>query len=294
MTEFSAPRQARWFLPSLRRLRHVGIVAVVAAAAKVLVGLQAAPASAADPCAAPVTSVIACENSKQGDAPGDWQVNGSGDATVQGYATSISVNVGGTVQFKIKSTASSYHIDILRLGYYQGNGARKIVGAMRPTAALPQTQPPCKTDTQPTGLIDCGNWAVSASWTVPSDQVSGLYLAHLVRDDTGGSSLVPFVVRNDASHSDIVVQTSDETWQAYNTYGGNSLYTCTTNCPSGSPTGYKGASKVSYNRPFHTAEDDSGRSWFMYAEYDMIRFLERNGYDISYMSGLDVATKGSL
>ena len=31
-------------------------------------------------------------------------------------------------------------------------------------------------------------------------------------------SLIPFVVRNDASHSDILFQTSDETWQAYNTY----------------------------------------------------------------------------
>ena len=146
--------------------------------------------------------------------------------------------------------------------------------------------------TRRTGLIDCGNWSVSASWAVPSTAVSGLYLAHLVR--TTGGSLIPFVVRNDASHSDIVVQTSDETWQAYNTYGGNSLYTCTVNCPAGSPTAYKGASKVSYNRPFHTALDDSGRSWFMYAEYDMIRFLERNGYDVSYISGLDTATSGSL
>ena len=32
----------------------------------------------------------------------------------------------------------------------------------------------------------------------------------------------------------------------------------------------------------------------MYAEYDMIRFLERNGYDVSYISGLDTATNGSL
>ena len=32
----------------------------------------------------------------------------------------------------------------------------------------------------------------------------------------------------------------------------------------------------------------------MYAEYPMIRFMEANGYDVSYMSGLDVATKGPL
>src|SRR5262249_11411560 len=115
----------------------------------------------------------------------------------------------------------------------------------------------------------------------------------LVRNDTGGSSLIPFVVRNDASHSDVLFQTSDETWQAYNTYGGNSLYTCSSNCPPGSPAAYKGASKVSYNRPWHTALDDSGRSWFMYTEYPMIRFLEENGYDVSYISGADMSQSGA-
>ncbi len=204
----------------------------------------------------------------------------------------MSVNVGQTESFKIDTPAASYHIDILRIGYYGGDGARKIVSDMLPTAKLPQTQPACINDTAPTGLIDCGNWSVSASWTVPANAVSGLYIAHLVRNDTGGDSLIPFVVRNDASHSDILFQTDDETWQAYNTYGGNSLYQCTVNCPPGNPEAYKGADKVSYNRPFHSAADDNGASWFMYAEYPMIRFLEANGYDVSYTSGVDVSQPG--
>ena len=55
--------------------------------------------------------------------------------------------------------------------------------------------------------------------------MSGIYFAKLVRTDgTGGSSHIFFVVRNDASHSDLLFQTSDTTWQAYNDYGGNSLY----------------------------------------------------------------------
>ena len=52
-----------------------------------------------------------------------------------------------------------------------------------------------------------------------------------------------FVVRDDTGQSDILLQTSDTTWQAYNDYGGNSLY-------SGQPAGR--AYKVSYNRPFVT------------------------------------------
>ena len=167
-------------------------------------------------------------------------------------------------------------------GYHMTTSATKVAIP----ATLPQTQPACDTDA--TGLIDCGNWAVSASWTVPATAVSGVYIAHLVRDDTGGSSHIVFIVRNDSSHSDMIFQTSDETWQAYNSYGGNSLYTCADNCPPPSNAIYTGASKVSYNRPFHTADDNQGTSWVMYAEYPMIRFLEANGYDVSYTSGIDV------
>ena len=111
---------------------------------------------------------------------------------------------------------------------------------MAPTATLPQTQPACLSQAS-TGLVDCGNWAVSASWAVPADAISGLYVAHLVRDDTGGDSLIPFVVRNDSSHSAIVFQTSDASWEAYNTYGGgNSLYQCSIVCPPGQPARVQG------------------------------------------------------
>ena len=253
---------------------------------------------AARPAAAACANTIACENQLPGDPTSDWMVNGIGDSTIQGFATSMSVQPGDTESFKINTPAKSYHIDILRVGYYQGDGARKVVSGMLPTASLPQTQPTCLSGPTGTGLIDCGNWGVSASWTVPTTAVSGLYLAHLVRNDTGGSSIIPFVVRSDSSHSDILFQTSDETWQAYNSSGGNtsavnSLYTCSDNCPSGSPEAYKGASKVSYNRPWHTPLDDNGRDWWSDYEYPMIRFLEANGYDVSYTSGVDMSQPGA-
>ena len=65
---------------------------------------------------------------------------------------------------------------------------------------------------------------MSGSWAVPATATSGIYFAKLVRLDTGGASHIVFIVRNDASTSDLVFQTSDTTWQAYNNYGGNSLY----------------------------------------------------------------------
>ncbi|MDA0161538.1 DUF4082 domain-containing protein [Solirubrobacter ginsenosidimutans] len=233
---------------------------------------------------------VACENAKPGSAPSTWQVDGAGSSTIQGYATTMSVNKGETIRFRVKTPSTSYHIDIFRLGYYGGNGARLQAGGIRPTATLPQTQPACIT-TAATGLIDCGNWALSASWAVPADAVSGVYIALLKRDDASGASQIPFVVRDDASNSQMLLRTSDSTWQAYNSYGGNSLYACTVSCPPGNPKTYKAAFSVSYNRPFDgTLPQDGGRSYLFYAEYQFIRFVERNGFDVSYTSQADVAS----
>ena len=227
----------------------LAVAALVVALASVVAVSTAPPAAAA--CGNPLLARTRCLVTR----PATGRSAAPGDSTIQGFATSMSVNAGRhrVVQDQdpgVERTTSTS----CGSGYYQGNGARKVASnaAAGRAAADPAGVPERRRSR--TGLIDCGNWAVSASWAVPSDAVSGVYLAHLVRDDTGGASLIPFVVRNDASHSDIVFQTSDETWQAYNTYGGNSLYTCTVNCPPGSPPAYKGASKVSYNRPFHTAD----------------------------------------
>jgi hypothetical protein len=260
----------------------------------VLGALSAATPALAETECASAPNPIVCENALPGDPPSDWQVQGAGDPTIKGFATSMSVKAGQTISFKINTPASSYHIDILRLGYYGGDGARMIAPGIKPTAQLPQSQPACLTDSS-TGLIDCGNWGVSASWTVPSNAVSGVYIAHLVRNGTGGESQIPFVVRNDSSHAPILLQTSDATWEAYNAYGGNSLYTCTVACPPGNPKAYKAAYAVSYNRPFDGAlSTDSGASALYYAEYQMIRWLEKNGYNVSYTSESEVDQNGSL
>lgn len=170
------------------------------------------------------------------------------------------------------------------MGYYQGNGARLIAGIL-PSAKLPQTQPACLTDAS-VGLVDCGNWAVSASWTIPTTAVSGIYFADLVRNDTGGANQIIFVVRNELSHSDVVFQTADETWHAYNGFGGHSFY----GPASGFDLTNRGY-KVSYNRPFEYIENESQP---FYAEYPMVRWLEANSYDVSYISSVDSARNGTL
>jgi hypothetical protein len=243
--------------------------------------LQVQSAIAADICAAPTNAIVA-ENCLAGNPSTEWDINGVGDPSIQGFATDISVNRGETVNFKIKTNATSYRLDIYRMGYYGGMGARKVATVQ--VLNRPQTQPNCLNDGA-TGLIDCGNWAVSASWAVPTNATSGIYFAKVVRTDTGGASHIVFIVRDDASTSDLLFQTADTTWQAYNSYGGNSLYT-------GSPAGR--AYKVSYNRPFNTRVVDGGQDWLFATEYPMVRWLEANGYDVSYFTGMDSDRYGNL
>jgi N,N-dimethylformamidase beta subunit-like, C-terminal/Domain of unknown function (DUF4082)/Bacterial Ig-like domain/Bacterial Ig domain len=233
-------------------------------------------------CVTPVNAIVA-ENCLIGNPSTEWDIAGIGDASIQGFSTDISVNKGGTVSFKIDTNANAYSLDIYRMGYYGGMGARKVA-TVQPLAVLPQNQPACLNDAA-TGLVDCGNWQVSASWNVPLDAMSGIYFAKVIRADTNGASHIFFIVRDDASNSDMLFQTSDTTWQAYNTYGGNSFYT-------GSPAGR--AYKLSYNRPFNTRSIDNGQDWVFNSEYPMVRWLEANGYDVTYTTGVDSDRQGNL
>src|SRR4051794_22703736 len=270
--------QARAFLD----VKQVAIASIAALAIVVTAVVVGPAVGAADPCT-PIVNPIACENSKPGTPQSTWDISGAGSSTIQGFATDISVNRGQAVQFKVKTPAKSYRLDIYRMGYYGGTGARQIT-SVNTSASLPQSQAACSNDST-TGLIDCSNWKVSASWAVPSTAVSGIYFAKLVRTDgTSGSSHIFFVVRDDSSTSAVLFQTSNTTWEAYNTYGGNSLYT-------GGPAGR--AYKVSYDRPF-TTRSGMAEDWVFNSEYPMVRWLESNGYDVSYMAGVDTARNGAL
>ena len=224
---------------------------------------------------------IACENTARGSPPSSWEIVGAGDPSIQGYARPFSVNHGSVVHFRVKTDAPQFHLDIYRLGYYGGAGAR-LVATVIPNSSLSQHQPTCQLDV-PTRLLDCGNWRDSATWSIPRRAVSGVYVAKVVRDSgPRGASHVIFVVRDDESRADLGFQTSDMTWEAYNTYGGYGMYR-----PTGKPPHQ--SYRASYHRPFATRGLAGGRNWFFNAEYPMVRFLEANGYDTTYFTGLDTA-----
>ncbi|CAN7756162.1 DUF4082 domain-containing protein [Rhizobium leguminosarum] len=268
----------------------------------------AAPVAAAAAAATAATpNKIALENMKQGNPISEWGLEGDGKGTIQGFATEISTNIGQTVDFKIATDSTHYRIDIYRMGYYGGAGARKV-DSIEKSLTTAQIQPHPIVDMS-LGLIDCGNWSVSASWQIPADAVSGVYFAKLVREDgTADASIIPFVVRDDASTSNVVFQTSDTTWQAYNAWGGASLYYGEVPVDPADMIGYLPpncscglqaigrASAVSYNRPIITNTSPIGGShdYIFGVESSAISWLEQNGYDVSYISGVDATRNGAL
>ncbi|MEV0203375.1 DUF4082 domain-containing protein [Nonomuraea sp. NPDC050691] len=279
------------------RPRVIAATGPMAARAAVASTLESRPSKAA-PAAAdprkgarrarqgcPPGSIICEENELPGNPPSEWDIIGAGSPDIQGYPTEISVNHGNTIQFKISTPATDYRLDIYRFGYYGGMGAR-LITTIQPSVALPQTQPACASDPA-TGLVDCGTWAVSASWAVPATAVTGVYEAKLVREDgTPGESQILFVVRDDQRPSDLLFKTSDTTWQAYNRFGGNSLY-------FGQPANR--AYKVSYNRPITTRGVSNGPpNYFFNSEYPMLRWIERNAFDVGYISSIDAAARPGL
>ena len=271
---------------------------------------------------------IVRENRLPGDPPTEWDINGWGDPTIQGFGHDISINRGETIFFKIKTDSTDYRIDIYRMGYYGGMGARRV-DTIKPSVKLPQHQPEGMRD-ETTHLYDCGNWAISASWQAPPDATSGIYFARLIRQDSDPvgwradnsrespaerppasphaygalghgrlanalreprASHIYFVVRHDDSNSDIIFQTSDTTWQAYNPYGGYCTYG---RVNPGNPRGIgipPRAYKVSYNRPLKTRHYRAVNMVFN-AEYPFVRWLESNGYDVTYFTGVDSDRRG--
>ena len=241
-------------------------------------------------------NAIVLENEKAGTPESIWQISpGQDSTTLQGFTTSMSTNVGGEVDFKIDNLTGNgnYQIDIYRLGYYGGDGAR-LVDTIQHQSTTAIVQPNPITDPS-TGLVDAGNWSVTDSWNMPSDAVSGVYVANIVQGDPSNPTQIfqiPFDVKDTSSTSDIVFQTADETWQAYNGWGGADLYGGNGPAPTGA------AYAVSYNRPITTFDSsgaESGAQDSLFgAEYSAIYWLEENGYDVSYISGMDTATNGVL
>ena len=213
--------------------------------------------------------------------------NAAGDATgqIKGYWSATSVRQNETITLYVTVNPSqTYALDIYRLGWYQGTGARLRLheGSLSGT-----TQSPCVPDAT-TGLIAC-DWSASYTLSVPSDWTSGVYLG-LLTNAQGFQNYVLFVVRDDRP-APFLYQQNIMTNQAYNNYPndgrtGKSLYTYNS-YGANTISGETRAVKVSFDRPYA----DFG---FPQAdEMEFIRWIERMGYDVTYSTNVDTHADGA-
>ncbi|BAZ53359.1 Ig domain protein group 1 domain protein [Nostoc sp. NIES-4103] len=239
---------------------------------------------------------IIIENRKIGTT--DWQLtNPATQREIEGYASLTSVNRGEEIKLFVNTKEPSYTIEVFRMGWYNGAGGRLILPAIQ---RIGVKQPNPIVD-QVTGLIEC-NWKdpyilkISNNYGDSTEWVSGIYLAKLTASKSNKQSYIIFVVRDDSRPSDILFQSSVTTYQAYNNWGGMSLYRWNSRG--------KQAYKVSFNRPY-AASPNSAAAYGMGAgefltnlqpkrrtssagwEYNMVRWLESSGYDVTYCTDVD-------
>ncbi|MEL6310177.1 MAG: N,N-dimethylformamidase beta subunit family domain-containing protein, partial [Chloroflexota bacterium] len=197
---------------------------------------------------------------------------------IEGYASVESINIGESIDFHVSTIDTSYFIDIYRIGWYGGMGGRWVDGYGPFTGTfygVPSADPS-------TGYLDA-DWPVAMTLTTTADWESGYYVARLTTD-TNQIGYIIFILRNDSEAADIMYVPPISTYQAYNNWGGQSVY-------GFNSVGRQAAYNVSFNRPY-AAADGAGRLFG--GDYQMIRWLERNGYDATYASSYDLHTDSTL
>ena len=235
---------------------------------------------------------ISRENMLQGSDA--WQIPHGKAATtqIQAYAGATSVLPGQKLTFyvSLQTDNAPFSVEVYRLGWYGGAGGRlmtsqfNIVGHTQgyydPKENLLVGCPSCRSDPQ-THLLEA-NWQPSYVLTIGADWTTGIYLAKFI-DGTGLQTYVPFDVRGN-DHSAYVAVTPDTTYAAYDTWGGASLYELDDTVP-GEDLNAARASKVSFDRPYL---EGNGSSQVLLYEVYAIHWWERQGYDISYISDVDL------
>ena len=264
--------------------RDAGVVdppVIPADAGPVAVHPDAGPPPIPDAGPPPVTptSPVAAENALPGtDA---WvMTHVAGQGRLEGYAGDVSVNHGDAVDIHVSADVpTDVHWELYRMGWYGGKGGR-LIATGGPFAVAHQPAPAVN---PATGLVECA-WPVSLVLHTDRSWVSGIYMLNLIRAD-GLRRFVPIVIRDDERKNAAVIQASVATWQAYNDWGGESLYSDALGLVGGH------AREVSFDRPY---TDGFGAGEFFNFEDSLVQWVESHGYDVTYLTNVDVHRDPSL
>ncbi len=239
----------------------------------------------------PVSSAIVAENAKRGDAW--WVTTPQQPGDIWGYASTTSAVHGDDVTLFVSTTAPHFHVEAYRMGYYQGIGGR-LVWQSDEVAGAVQAQPVV---VAPTNTVEC-HWTPSLTVRIDPTWPPGAYLLKLV-GPTGQQQFVPLCVRDDQSTAAVVLLHCVTTWQAYNRWGGYSLYygntggkLSFTHAPGGG--NYQNRARiVSFDRPYDW-DWASGAADFVGNELPVVFHAEKLGLDVTNWTDVDLHARGDL
>ncbi|MGW2377465.1 N,N-dimethylformamidase beta subunit family domain-containing protein [Kitasatospora sp. NPDC001683] len=224
----------------------------------------------------------------KGDAPdeqslpgnADWEITDPGrPGAVEAFADRVSVPPGESFGLHVSTPAAAFTVSAYRMGWYGGARARlvwrreHVPGAEQAAPHVDQATRTVLTGWQRTLAVDTAGWP------------EGAYLLRLDAEDGSGRSYVPLTVRSASTAGRTVVMSAPATWQAYNEWGGYSLY----NGPTG--TLATRSLRVVFDRPY---DYDHGAGLFLVYEAPLIALAEKLGLPLAYTTGIDVARDPGL
>ena len=225
---------------------------------------------------------VAAENAKPGTTA--WTIApaaiGRQDA-IEGYTDQISVASGESFRLFVSTTSAQFTATAYRMGYYGGAGGRRIWQS----GAITGRHQTAQSFDKSTNTVEC-LWQPSvtvgtAGWP------EGDYLIKLVASNGNGQRYVPITVRSTATAGRIVLVAGVTTWQAYNGWGGYSLY--------GGPRGHSQRSyAVSFDRPYLDYNAHDGDGLFFQFDQGIVEFAEQHGLAVAYETDLELETHPEL
>lgn len=197
----------------------------------------------------------------------------SASDSLEAYVRPISTAQGESVELCVSTTESAFDVTVVRIG-----GTDEVLWTAAGVPGQVQAVPD-------SAWAGCG-WSPSITIPVAVDWPSGVYEARV--SPSGYPTVIRyalFTVREDepGSTSRVLLQSSVATWQAYNAWGGKSLY------DAQSQDGR--AHAVSFERP-HLL--NGGRGIFFLWELPLIRWLEGSGFALEYCTDLDLHENDAL
>ena len=246
---------------------------------------SAKPSLIDDPYAQP--GWVLAENAKPGTI--DWRLpqtvlsseQESPAGWIEGFANATSMQAGHDLTLFVDTPAATFTADAYRMGWYGGAQGRLI-----------WTSPPTNGGRQLKATFDKTTGTAEAPWhasmTVPitSDWPPGQYLLKLLSDQ-GGTHYVPLTVRDDRAAGGLLIVSAVTTWQAYNPWGGCSVYTCAPD------RHHDRAQVVSFNRPY-SHEYQHGSADFLDHELPLVSLVEQVGLDAEYVTDIDLHQQPDL